>query len=653
MRDPLERPDASGYHRPHQPWICGQAAMGHPCAFGPGPSGVCPALAECQPVEIAGGWQCDRPAVRGGPCDDGPKPDGKCCRTQSCRPVRNLRSLRGAIVRSLAVFAVGVSLMMLGGSWRNQWFAPGPLTTHHAQVLHGAAWQERCTNCHAAAEQPVGAWLTALVGTQLGPTQSTKCLACHDQSIDPQLALVAHNVPAEFLGAEFGTVPAPDSPRAARPLSAAAGARPSQDLACAVCHQEHHGAAHAIAAMDNARCQSCHTHQYDSFAKDHPEFGTWPYQRRTRIAFSHATHSGKHFAEKHRDFACQQCHVEDDTRGVQLTLGYDVACAECHDADIATGTAGGVPLLAMPTLDVEALRDAGHPLDRWPPRATGDFDGRPPAMMKLLLAQDNEARAAMGVLGPDFDFFDIDPDDATHLRATAQLAAATERLLDSLAAGKTGDALVRGLPLGLVDLAREAWTNESGNRGVPPQDGTWRVDATSLSLRYQPTGHADPVLQAWYEAAVAEPDANLRAALVADFSGPAAPGRCTSCHSIESTRTESSGSDVDTSPPGNAPGQLRINWHTYDRRQEPRGFTRFSHTPHLLPVELRDCTACHAVNHAANTASNYNSYTPEAFASDFHPTPKATCAACHNRTAVGENCTQCHNYHIESWQRAR
>lgn len=571
-------------------------------------------------MEIDGQWQCDRPATRGGACDDGPTPDGKCCRAQQCRPVRSMRTVRGVLVRSAMIFTVGVALMMLGSSRRNGWLAPGPLTSSHSQVLQGEGWNNRCNNCHAAAEQSVGTWLTAAVGQSIGPTQSTKCLACHGKTIEPTLALVAHNVPADLLAALDG-----DSLHQAK----------QHNLACSVCHQEHHGADHDLAAMSDTRCQTCHTQQYASFASDHPDFAMWPYQRRTRIAFNHATHSGKHFAEKNQTFTCSRCHVEDESRHVQLTLGYDVSCAECHNADIATTTAGGVTLLTMPMLDTDLLADEGVELKNWPERATGDFDGKLPAMMKLLLAQEPKTLAAMEQLGADFDFFDVDPDDPQQLEAAGTVAKAIEKLLEQLSSGELAKSpTVQGLTPELVKLARRQWTESDtpDEDELPPMPGSWQSDPVSLTLRYEATGHADPVLRAWYDAIVHLPPGELRGSLLAEFTSTSAPGRCATCHSIEAT----------------AGDNLVINWHAQDPRDEPRGFTRFSHGPHLLPLELRDCTACHTLDPAAGAAHTYTGHNPAAFTTEFLPVTKATCAACHNKSAVGESCTQCHNYHVDA-----
>lgn len=616
MREDLPEFDAAAYDRPNQPWVCGRSAEGDPCAFGPGKRGVCPALAECKPVQLDGQWKCERSELRGGPCESGPTADGKCCRTQRCRPVRNLRSLRGVVVRSVAVMALGVVLMMLGSSYRNTWLAPGPLAANHAQVLSGASWDNRCESCHAAAERPVGTWLAAVAGGTLGPTQSSKCMVCHEKTIEPSLSLAAHNLPSSGLAA----------------LHPAGTPDVGREPACSVCHQEHHGANHNLAAMDDARCQTCHAQQFRSFASDHPDFTMWPYRRRTRIAFNHATHSGKYFAEKGQEFTCQQCHVEDASRNVQLTLGYDHACAGCHDDGIVSTTAAGVAALAMPMLDTDTLAEAGHPMAGWPTRATGDFDGQLPPVMKLLLASDAEASRGMATLGYDFDFFDVDPDDPEQLDAAAQVAGGIVRLLEQLSAAERVDSpLLAGLTPEMLRATVAMWSRSAA--AGEQTAGGWTLDSAGMALRYRPRGHADTVLTQWLESVVAVDDAELREALLAEFAGPGGAGQCTTCHSIEEARGDS--------------GALRIQWRAYDARQAPRSFTKFSHGPHLLPLELRDCTACHTMDTTASTAGGYVGHNAAAFASEFKPIGKGTCATCHNKAAVGDSCTDCHNYHVD------
>ena len=57
-------------------------------------------------------------------------------------------------------------------------------------------------------------------------------------------------------------------------------------------------------------------------------------------------------------------------------------------------------------------------------------------------------------------------------------------------------------------------------------------------------------------------------------------------------------------------GTLAINWRAYDRTNEPRGFTKFSHGPHLTLPQLADCASCHAIDDAANATTAYTDLNP-------------------------------------------
>jgi hypothetical protein len=324
-------------------------------------------------------------------------------------------------------------------------------------------------------------------------------------------------------------------------------------------------------------------------------------------------------------------------------------------------------MLTLPTLDVDALRTAGHDVRGWPQRATGDFDGRLPPMMKLLLSAEPAAAQAMHSLGEDFEFLDVDPDDPRHLAACAALAAAIQQLFDELAtsgtsavrarlAGAIGrdvsdseaKALVAGLSVDTLDGAA-AWLQLAASAPRPlPREfgtahqpsayapaGTWDRDDDSLTIRYRPAAHADPVLTSWLEILAATPDLARRPLALAAFkelSSPTAAGLCVTCHSVEQTDSES----------------LSINWRAYDPASEPRGFTKFSHGPHLLLPDLNDCTACHAIDNRATTATTHAGWDPRRFASEFSPIAKSTCAGCHTTAAAGDRCQSCHNYHVES-----
>jgi hypothetical protein len=580
--------------------------------------------------------------------------------------------MRGRFVASCSLLAVGGLLVLLSGGWRNRALSPGPLAGHHAQLLSRNGTQANCAACHDAANRSVAGWGAALLAREGAASQSHLCMNCHKASIRADLPLAPHNVPPASLAEstrahktnEYGTM--------RRVLNAAFS--PSEEIACASCHREHHGAHADLAAVDDAACQTCHQQQFASFAKDHPDFGKWPHERRTRIVFNHASHRGKHFAEKRQTFDCRQCHLDDATGDVQLLASYETACAACHDEKIATSVANGVPMLALPMLDVAALKSAGHDIGEWPKNASGDFDGRMPPMMKLLVAADVEAASAIDKLGPDFEFLDVDPDDREQLAAAATIAAAIKDMLTDLSQRGPGavrerlskvlgrdvaelevDALLAGMSSDTVRSATSKWladsdvgngkrgqvsatanrpTNTTNSDAMYSPAGRWTHDDATFAIRYTPAAHADPVLTAWLKLLAGTPNVSekpIAASMFKELAKATAPGLCISCHSVE----QADG------------GTLTINWRGFDRSREPRSFTRFSHGPHVLLPQLADCTTCHAIDSAADTTASYADLNPRHFTSEFKTVSKRQCAECHTRTASGDRCQSCHNYHVD------
>lgn len=629
------------YDRPNQRWVCGAASETCACPFGPSPQGKCPELAECQPIKQDDRWECNRPATRGGPCDQtdgGPTPDGQCCRVTKCTPHLSHRARRGRLVLGLVLLIGGVLAITYGGPWRTEVLAPGPLTQSHAQLLALGDWDNRCAACHVEGDRPL---LVLAAGSLVGArdtqhSQSQLCMECHKKQISADHAVLAHGVPADRLGDS-------DAPT----------------VACAACHQEHHGVLHDLTAISNQRCQACHKQRYGSFA-EHPEFASWPHGRRTRIVFDHVSHSGKHFVNAQQDFNCAACHVEGpQVQGMQ-TLGYEATCAACHDASITASTGDGVPLLALPMLDTAALAEQGFSVDTWPDAATGDFDGHLPAGMKLLLADSPALGRLLDRYGAAFSFYDIDPDSEQDAQDTQQLVADLRALLEQLQTeGQSAvvtrlerlarrtltpderRALVAGLPVDLVQQAVADWFGAAaGEQHSTPADevarhpgGGWFKNDVTVSLAYAPAGHADPLLKSWIEliASLGPQHQTLRESALAELATPTSPGQCLSCHSVER----------------DAHDALLVNWTAYDRGDQPRGFTKFAHGPHLTVSQLADCQACHQMDATADVSAAYASDDPHAFVSHFSPITKAMCADCHQPHAAGDSCIQCHNYHVD------
>lgn len=642
MRENLQPQQGDAYERPNQPWVCGQTNSGQPCPTGPAAGGSCPKLPLCHPVRDGDRWRCNRSPGRGGPCPEGPDPDGSCSLVMSCTPLRTMRAVRGRIATAVALAVTGAALMLLGAEDRNELLKPGPLTTHHAQILEGLPPTKRCATCHPGANDGALEWAAGLVRTaERTQTQTGLCLDCHGKDLPRETAAWPHNLDPDVL--LDGALSSNDRRH-----------NPREPLACSACHREHHGAGHDLALMSNESCQACHQERYHSFADDHPEFTDWPARRRTRIAFDHAAHQLKHFPEKRSQFVCASCHTLDPLTGDQRTLGYNVACASCHDESINTSVAEGLPLLSLPMIDTDMIEGAGREVHAWPEALTGDFDGMLPMPAKLLLLADPEPCQGIDRLGPRFDFFDVEPGDDDQVAAAAAVACGLQRLVEGIAErGQTavGEAAGRlvgrelspeevaelsaGLSPATIEQLSRALAGETNASpaSTPPPAGGWAWDDAQSALRYHPSGHDDRWLAAWLDLAAEAAGGELGhliEPLLVEAMAPTAPGGCGSCHTLDHLPN----------------GRWEIQWraHTGD---SVRRFTKFSHRPHVLQPQLADCSACHTVDPEANVATASAGHDPHNFAAGFLPIQKDLCASCHMQKAAGDSCQKCHNYHVD------
>ena len=405
----------------------------------------------------------------------------------------------------------------------------------------------------------------------------------------------------------------------------------------------------------------------------------WPTtRRRTRIAFDHGSHQLKHFPKEKQEFACATCHTQDRDGAFQETLGYEITCAKCHDSKIETSWEKGIALFSLPMIDVEALRAAGHDVGQWPAEAADEFDGALPTMMKLLLAADERAASALEVLGADFDFFDVDPDDAAQLQAAGEIVQATKQLLFEFsvqghAALRTRVEKILGRELNKQEYAAltsrlstenlssitDRWLPQlqqemsdakqavptTSSRTQPEQDrdaalervaaGGWLTDDPTLSIRYRPTGHADPWVTAWIDImteATTGSHVKIAKPLLKQMLAPTGVGQCGSCHSLD--RLDDN--------------RCVVQWFAKRVDDQPVSLTAFSHAPHLNQAQLADCQACHRINPLAKVMETYAGDSAAEFENGFQPLTKQSCSECHIRGAAGDSCTQCHKYHAGS-----
>ncbi|MGI9515778.1 MAG: hypothetical protein ACR2NP_01920, partial [Pirellulaceae bacterium] len=353
---------------------------------------------------------------------------------ENCQPGPSLRLQRGIFTAAITALVLGLLLACLASPHRNEFFAPGPLSSNHAQILVEGG-SSRCSSCHGAGDQTVTSWLRDAIsgGQHIPVSQSQLCMDCHDQSLMSEFPMHAHNVNPETLATLTSSkIPDHSSPGFPDPRNSAG------ELACATCHREHHGADFNLSALTDQQCQTCHVNYVHSFEKGHPEFTNWPFAQRSGIAFDHVSHGLKHFPDKATSFDCRRCHVNDSQGNVKLVAAFELSCAQCHEQQVTANPENGWALFQLPMLDVEALASHGKQIGQWPNACAGDFDGTLPPAMKILLMADPTAAKILRDRPADFEFSDLDPADARDLSDAAELAWAIKGLMYDLSTEPAG-----------------------------------------------------------------------------------------------------------------------------------------------------------------------------------------------------------------------
>ena len=639
--------------RPNSAWVCGHAALGHPCEHGPGKNGRCSLLQQ----RARNQDQQDRND------DDSNEPQGLECTegilSQPCQPTKSAWYSRRTLALNLALLCTGILLICMVSSQREALYVPGRLSQSHAQILGNTLVADRCSLCHPNSHDS---------DTKI--SQDDLCMNCHSAHLPDAHRRSAHDLNIDELKQILDRVPT-------QLVSLSSGkAQPfwDQETSCAQCHREHHGKQHDLQTITNQRCQACHKQQFDSFEHGHPEFKDYPNAGSRSIAFDHRSHAEKYFTQKNQSFDCRQCHLDATKTGVVgsvfRSVGFEKACASCHSSPIQSELTNGWAFLQVPCLPESDLT-MSREFSEWPEGAVFDYDGTVSFAMRLLLSTDPEMSTVLRRLPKSGNLSRVSQSDRPLV--ARKIAMSFRRLVNEIAVGgqvawrerlekavevslgrkanSHEKSLVQKLTVGLPpDLFRhmeQQWfqtTNriadsdtlqkslstrlrrvsaqlqqESDETGLllgsetdksslemdkeepKPQklirlqasrhlpEGGWYLDEQLLAVRYVAHGHADPFLAAWSEL----------------------------LHVLESHRDGGEGQrgshgfpwrSQDAADRGFVPGSclechqlggssnandIWAKWRAKMRPASVRQFTKFDHTPHLTLPAVNDCRYCH------------------------------------------------------------
>ncbi len=202
--------------------------------------------------------------------------------------------------------------------------------------------------------------------------------------------------------------------------------------------------------------------------------------------------------------------------------------------------------------------------------------------------------------------------------------------------GGTGLARTPKRPIGLKIPDEIHIFAKAGQVSFRP--GWFRSDSRFV-IGYRPSDHADPLVKSWSDlAAAAATDAGSSShsavdRLFAAVTSSSGAGGCRSCHTVDKQ----------------ADGGFEFQWTSNRRDVGEAKFTKFSHRPHLILPQLQDCKYCHRMDDSKSlvgTFDGFESMVSSELSSNFHPSKKADCAACHRKGHTDSGCMQCHNYHV-------
>jgi hypothetical protein len=351
-----------------------------------------------------------------------------------------LRDRLSVLVGIVTFFCVGLAFIFARDT---QFLMPGPLASAHSAI-------ENCSACHAESGTSKLGWMhNLLAGDPLADSEA--CLTCHRM---PDTAFHAHGASDAALAQSTKRLAKLVVRKRGIPLSARAqnAAFPTdykvaRGLYCATCHQEHQGVNFDLNKMSNAQCHSCHVVKFDSFDGYHPQFENYPFKRRTRIIYDHASHFGKHFPETAKKGAarrvpatCSNCHDSGKDKRMMAMAPFEQTCNSCHIDQIVgkerVSGPKGIAFLSVPGLDLQTLREKGAEIGEWPDGPEAELT----PFMKVMIARNERGRVLIRTVDR-LNLQDLSGASDAEIEAVTNLAWEVKRLFYALIRGKASDVL--------------------------------------------------------------------------------------------------------------------------------------------------------------------------------------------------------------------
>ncbi len=462
MADPTHKKNVTDARpNPNAKWVCGYARVGLGCIEGPDDQGVC----------------CQLRKDRSRPADNSTCHE-ECSCTHNCElaklrrhaelpshaelgaciPRRSAWYWRKTLTLNFAILTAGVLLLCMALPHREAIFVPGGLSKKHSQILGNHLVSERCSLCHSNSHSEIAS----------GTLQDELCLKCHTQHLPDAMLRSPHDVPRAQLVKLTAKWLEPHH---------TADESEQMKISCANCHIEHHGEGFDLTAISDASCQACHQRQFPSLFAGHPQFESYPYRSPRGIAFDHNAHQQKYFGTKNEPFECSRCHVDEERKGtlgsVFRSVGFDKACASCHQDSIQSATVGGWAVLQLPSIETVDTLNNSLGLSDWPESARFGYEGEIGVPLRLLLAADPALQDVLGQLPASGKIHEMRGDAQTRAVVARQLALAIRRLVSEVAAEGQVAWQRRLTATGEKLLARKLSTQElklvdAMSQGIPP-----------------------------------------------------------------------------------------------------------------------------------------------------------------------------------------